>query len=102
MDGFHSESMPHNKGDTRLGTEISEPVPGEDTFDGHHQAVAVGSNGLEKGFWSGLHIAVEQDFSRVAQDTEGHGAGMQINATVKQVLIGVANSLLSFPFLDFR
>jgi hypothetical protein len=36
-----------------------------------------------------LHIAVEQDFLVLAHDTDIHTAGVQVDAPVKWVLVGV-------------
>ncbi len=76
MDGFHVEGMTEDKRDVFIGAEVSQPIPGEDTLDGYDQAVMVGGNGLEKGFRSGFHIAVHENFAIVAQDTDVHGTGM--------------------------
>jgi len=62
--------------DALFRAEVGEPIPGEEAFHGHDQSVPIGRNGLEEGFRSGFHVAVEQDFTIVAQDTDLHGAGM--------------------------
>jgi hypothetical protein len=72
-------------------------VPGEDTLDGHHQAIPIGCHGLEEGFRRRLHMAVSQDFSLLTQDADIHGAGMQVDAAVKLVLIGVKSHEVSSP-----
>jgi hypothetical protein len=82
-----------------LSAQVGEPIPGEETFNSDNQAVPVGSDGLEKGFWSGFHIAVHKHFSIVAQDADIHGAGMQVDATVKLVLLGVKSHTVS-PYND--
>ena len=40
-------------------------------------------------FRSGLHIAVQQDLTIVAQNADVHGTGMQVDPAVKLMLIGV-------------
>jgi hypothetical protein len=89
VDGFHVEGMPQHKGNTLWRTEVGQPVPGEDTFDGHHQPVTIGRNGLEKRFRSGFHVAVHQDFPAMVHDTNIHAPGMQVDTAVKLVLLGV-------------
>ena len=79
-------------------TEVGEPVPGEDAFDGDDQIVPIGRNGLEKRLWAGFHIAVQQDLAVLVQDTDVHGAGMQVDATVKLVLFGVESHEVSSSF----
>lgn len=71
MDGLHGEGMSQDEGNVLLRTEIGEPIPGEDTFDGHDEPLTIGGNGLEERFRSGLHVAVQQDFAIVAQDADG-------------------------------
>ena len=61
---------------------------GEEACNGDNQTVPRGPNGCEKGFRSGLHSAVEQDFPVLAHDTDIHTAGVQVDATVKGVLVG--------------
>jgi len=75
VDGFHVECVSKDEGNALIGTQISEPVPGEDACNGD-EPLAIGGNGLEEGFRSGLHVAMEQDVAIVAQDPEIHGAGM--------------------------
>jgi hypothetical protein len=89
MDGFHIKGMSQDEGNTFVSTEIGEPLPGEDTFNGHHEPLPIGGNGLEKRFGSGFHIAVQHDFPIVAQDADIHASGMQVDCAVKRVLMGV-------------
>jgi hypothetical protein len=50
------------------------------------QTVAIGCHGLEEGFRSGSQIAVQQDFASLAQDTDVHGAGVQVDTAVKHAV----------------
>jgi hypothetical protein len=86
VESFHREGVPKDEGHTRRSAKVSEPVPGEETFNGHNQTVPIRRNGFQKGFRSGCHIAVEQDFPVVVPDTDIHTAGMPIYPTVKGVL----------------
>jgi len=61
----------------------------------HDQSVPIGRNGLEEGFRSGFHIAVQQEFTIVAQDTDIHGAGMQVDTAVKWMRMGVESHEVS-------
>ena len=36
------------------GTQIGEPIPGEETLNGHDKPLTVRSDGLQKRFWEGL------------------------------------------------
>jgi hypothetical protein len=89
MDGFHVQGMSQDEGHAFLSTEVGEPRPGEETFNGDDQTVTIRGNGLEKGFWSRFHSAVQQDFPLVAQDTDIPRAGMPVDTAVKLMLSGV-------------
>jgi hypothetical protein len=95
VDGFHIEGMAEDEGNAFLGTEVGEPVPGEDTFDRHDKTIAVGGNRLEKRFRGRLHILVQHDFPVVVHDTDVHTPGMQVDTTVKWVLLGVESHEVS-------
>jgi hypothetical protein len=71
-----------------LNTEIGEPLPGAETLDGYNQTLSIGGDGLEKGFRRCFHLAVHKNVSIVAQEADIHGASMQVDATVKLVLVG--------------
>jgi len=95
VNGFHIEGMSQDKGNALVGTEIGQPVPGKQTLDGDNEALAVRREGLEQGGRSGLHGTVQQDFSSVIHDTDVHAPRMQINTTVKCVLVGVESPEVS-------
>ncbi len=46
------------------------------------QAVTIEGNGLEERFRSGLHVAVQNDFSLMAHDTDRHGTGVRVATAV--------------------
>jgi hypothetical protein len=50
--------MTQNQGNVLFGTQVGEPLPGEDAFNRHDQPLTIGGNGLEEGFRSGFHISV--------------------------------------------
>jgi hypothetical protein len=81
--------MTQREGNPLLRTEISQPVPGEDTFAADDHILPVGCNGLEKGFGGCLHSPVDKNLRIPIQNTDVHGPGVQVNATVKLVLCGV-------------
>ena len=64
-------------------------VPGEETFDADHQVLAVGCKRLEKRFRPCFHVPVAQDLSLLVQDAEIHGAGVQVDTTIKLVRLRV-------------
>ena len=74
--GFHRARVSQDKGHSFLSAEVGEPIPGEETCNGHDKAVAVGRNGLEKRCRSGVHIAVYEPLALLTHDTDVHASGM--------------------------
>jgi hypothetical protein len=98
----HREGMTQHEGNTFLHTAIGEPIPREDTLDGDDQTLTIGGHGLEKGFLPRFHGAVQQDFPILTQDADIHGAGMQVDTTVKLVLVGVEAPEVSSSVMSER
>ena len=48
VDGLHVQGVAEDEGDPLLGAQIGEPVPREDALHGHHQVLAVRSDGGEE------------------------------------------------------
>jgi hypothetical protein len=88
MKRLHGEGMAQDEGKACSGTEIRQPVPGKETLDSHHPMVARGRNRFQERLWSGLHVAVHEDFSVMAQEADVHAAGMQVDPTIKLMLLG--------------
>jgi hypothetical protein len=88
---LHGEGVPQDTGDALGSAEVSQPIPGEDACHGDHEPCAIGGNGLEEGFWSRFHVAVEHKFAIVAYDANVHAAGVQVDPAVKRML-GVVKS----------
>src|SRR5215471_12131645 len=90
VQSLHREGMPQDTGHALLCTELSQPVPGTHTRDGHDEPLAVWGDGLEQGFRRGLPSALQQAFASMVQDTDGHAPRVQINTAVKWVWVGIA------------
>ena len=89
MDGLHVEGMTEDKRDPMVSTEVSKPVPGKHAFGRQNDLIAVGGDGLEQRLWGGCHVTVQQRFTSLVEDAQVHGAGVEIDTTVKRVLLGV-------------
>ena len=89
VDGLHGERRPQDEGHACVSAEISEPIPGEDAFNGHDQPLAIRGNGLEERCRSGLHVAVPQEFPIGAHETDRHRAGMHVDTTGTLMRLGV-------------
>jgi hypothetical protein len=87
--------MTEDKRQSFLGAQVREPIPGKDTFDGNHHILTIGRNGVEKHLRASFHIAMQHNLAVAVQDTDVHGAGMEINATVKLMLLGVESHEVS-------
>jgi hypothetical protein len=87
--GLHREGIPEHAGKTCAGTEVGQPVPGKDPCDGDDESVAIRGNRLEQGLRAGLHVAGQPEFPVLVQDTNVHAAGVQGDATLRVMLVGV-------------
>jgi len=72
MNGFHVESMTQDKGDIFLSAEISDPVPGKDTFYSYHDIFSVSLDGFQEDFCIRSDIALKNDTPFLVDDTEVH------------------------------
>ena len=101
VDGFHIKRMPEDKRHTFTGAEVGQPIPGEETCDADDQIGPVRRDGFEKRLRASRHVPVHQNLAILVQDAEVHGAGMQIDAAVKLVLLGVESHEVSSSSLVF-
>jgi hypothetical protein len=60
LERLQGEGVPQNAGQPCVGTEISEPLPGEETLDSHHQSGAGGRHSRQERRRSRLHVAGHQ------------------------------------------
>jgi hypothetical protein len=89
--GLPRAGLPQDAGQAVGRPEGGAPVPGAETRDGHNQAIPRGGHGLEERGRRRWHLAVQQDCALLAQETDVHGAGMQVDPAVKLVRIGGAS-----------
>jgi hypothetical protein len=95
MDSFHREGMTEDKRNTVFSTEVHKPVPSKHAFGSEDDLIAVGGNGFEKRLWGGCHVTVQQRFASLVEDAHVHGAGVEIDTTVKRVLFRVKSHEVS-------
>jgi hypothetical protein len=95
MNGLHRQGMTKHKRDTVVRTEVSQPVPGKHAFGREDDLIAGGRDGLEKRLRGGWHVPVQQRFPGLVEDAQVHGAGVEIDTTVKRVLLGVESHEVS-------
>jgi hypothetical protein len=87
--------MAENEGDVLLDTEIGDPVPGEHAFDSNHDVLTEGSNDTQKSFRVCVDVMMNPDIASGIQDTDKHILGMQVDSTIKFVLLGVKSHMAS-------
>jgi hypothetical protein len=75
-------------GDVVLGAAVGEPIPAEHAL-ADDNAVVVGCDGLEQGGEVTREVAVEHHLAIVGEDAQVHGPGVQVDAAVESVLVGV-------------
>jgi hypothetical protein len=59
------------------------------SFDGHDHLFPVGRDGVEKRLRTGFHVPVQHDLTVLVEDADIHGPGVQVDATVKLMWLGV-------------
>src|SRR5207253_800022 len=99
MDGFQGKRGSKDTRQAFEGTQIGQPVPREEAIDTDDQILPRGRNSLEQGVWPRGHMPGHQDLAILVQDAEVHGAGMQVNATIKCGLFGVEAPEVSSSFM---
>jgi hypothetical protein len=78
-----------DKGDHLLLAEIGDPLPGKPALHADHQVFAAGCDERQQVLGSSLDVLVYQDSTVVVQDADVERAGMQIDAAVMHVRLGV-------------
>jgi hypothetical protein len=89
MNGLHVESVAQDEGDTFSGAQVSDPVPGEDAFDGDGDVVTVGCDSSEEWFRLSGDVSVKYDLPVLVENAEVHGSSVEIDTTIVTVVLGV-------------
>jgi hypothetical protein len=97
VDGLHVEGVAEDKRAPFLGTQVCEPVSGEEPFNGDDNVGPRGRHDLEKRLWASSHIAVHHDLAVLVQDTDVHGSGMKVEAAISFVLLGAESGSATLP-----
>jgi hypothetical protein len=80
---FPGERLAQHNSNSLTGTEVGEPIPGNNTRDRHDERIPLGGNGREQRLWTRGHVARQHARAMGGKHTDVHGPGMQINATIK-------------------
>src|SRR5919106_736893 len=81
--------------DAFVSTEVGQPIPREQAFDRDNEPLSRGRNDVQKGLRGCLHIPVHENLATLVEDTDVHGTGMQIDAAIKLVWLGVESHEVS-------
>jgi hypothetical protein len=82
VDGFPIQRVPEDIRYPFAGTQVCQPVPGEETGDTDDDGLPRGRDSLEQGCWPSGPIPVPHTLTVLTQDTDVHGADMQIDTAV--------------------
>jgi hypothetical protein len=86
---LHVQGVTQDEGDSLLGAQVGEPVPGVQALDADHDVVAKRGEGFEDALGAGDDVFVEDDGAVLVQDTEVERPGVQVDATIESVGTGV-------------
>jgi hypothetical protein len=89
MDGLHGKGMTKHTRDPVVSTEGCKPGPGKQACGREDDLRAGGSDGLAQRLRGGWHGTVQPRFPGLVEDAQVHGAGVEIDTTIKRVLLGV-------------
>ena len=70
-------------------------MPGEHPFDRHDETWSRRGHSVQEGSRVGLHVAVHEHLAALAEEADGHGAGVSVDAAVTWVLGGVESPEVS-------
>jgi hypothetical protein len=94
MHGLHIQGMAEDKRHPFLSAQVSKPVPSEHTLDGD-DIVPIRGNGPEQRVWTGFHILMHENVASLVQDADVHRPGVEINPTIRLMLVGVKSHEVS-------
>ena len=95
MDGFHVKCMTKHKRNGFTVTQIGQPVPDEQAFDGDDDVLPIRLDGPEKRFRIGFKVFVKHGVAFLIQNADVHGSGVQIDAAIVLVLLGIESHRVS-------
>jgi hypothetical protein len=89
MDRLQREGMTEDARDACVGAQVSQPVPGEQARDGDDTPRSIRGHDVQEDLRTGVPIAVHQDRAVLGADADLHRPGVQGDAAVPWVLLGV-------------
>jgi hypothetical protein len=86
---FLYNACPRTNGMLSRAQRSASPSQVKSPFDADDHICLVGRDSLQKRCWARWQVPVEKHLSTLVEDTEIHGAGMQIEAAVTLMLLSV-------------
>jgi hypothetical protein len=86
---FMDRAWPSPKGMPSRAQRSASQVPREQAFGRDDEPCSRGRNDFQKGLRARLHMPVHENLAALVEDTDVHGTGMQIDAAITRVWLGV-------------
>jgi hypothetical protein len=93
VDVLHGQGVAQREGDALVFAQVGQPVPGEHALDADDEVLAVRLDGVEELVGAGGQVLGEDGLALVVENVDVHGSGVQIDAAVKSVRVGVVHVL---------
>ena len=93
--GWHGEGMPADTGATCAWTQVSQPIPREETFDRHDKLITIRRNDLEEGLGACLEVVMHQNLPSLVEEATIQRPGVESDPTVCLMLCGVESPEVS-------
>jgi hypothetical protein len=89
VDQPHVQGVPEHERNLLRPAQISDPVPGKQTFDRHDDVRPKRGQRIEQQLFVRRDLRLQDDAARLVDDADGQKSGVQIDATVELMLLGV-------------
>lgn len=89
MNGLHIESVPQDKDNPFLTTEVRYPIPGKPTFHPDHDILFIGSNHSQKRFGRGGQIFVHEFGAALIENADVPRFRVWVDATIMFMLSSI-------------
>jgi hypothetical protein len=89
MERLHVQGLAEDEREAFVSPEVGQPGPREHAVDRDTAPVSVGGNDVQKGLRGRLHRTMHETLATLVAETDLHGTGLQIDATIPRVLRAV-------------
>ena len=89
VNGFHIECMTKDESDTFFLAQISNPIPGESTFDGDNKILPVLFDRLQEYLPVSFDVSMQEHLPLLVNNAQIHGFRVQVDSAIVFVLFSV-------------